>query len=71
MDKEIIDSALKSNLIKQVYDDALSPAAKQLGLFSEDFIKTIRLIGYPIQYFSSVQDRVAKRLKDSINQSST
>ncbi|WP_075255651.1 DUF4393 domain-containing protein [Herbaspirillum camelliae] len=59
---------IPTEVLKEAYKDALSPAFKQLGEFGEDVIKTVRLVLFPTQYTATLQDRLAKHLKKSIEQ---
>ncbi|XYD08828.1 DUF4393 domain-containing protein [Methylobacterium sp. NMS12] len=43
--------------VKQVYEDAGSPAVRQVGATLEDVVKCIRLVGFPIQWLAVQQDR--------------
>ena len=53
--------------IKQIYKDAASPAAKQLGQIGEDILKTLQLaLGAPVQYLAAVQDRYRRFLDKSV-----
>jgi hypothetical protein len=53
--------------IKQIYKDAASPAAKQLGQIGEDILKALQLaLGAPVQYLAAVQDRYRRFLDRSI-----
>lgn len=55
--------------VKQVYDDAASPAAKQVGATLEDVIKCVRVVGFPIQWLAVQQDRFREfieRAKDAV-----
>ena len=46
-----------SKLANSVYDDAVSPAAKELGKVGEDVTKTLRLFTAPFQLAAVAQDR--------------
>ncbi|MFJ3317174.1 Abi-alpha family protein [Herbaspirillum huttiense] len=59
---------LPPEVVTNVYNDALSPAVKQFGQFGEDVLKVARLVLFPIQYAATLQDRLAKHLKTSIEQ---
>ena len=54
--KMIVDSQFS----KDLYKDAVSPFAIQLGKFGSDFLKTIRLILFPVQVGAAIQDRIEK-----------
>lgn len=43
--------------VKEAYQDAASPAARQVGATLEDVVKCIRLVGFPIQWMAVQQDR--------------
>ena len=49
--------------VEKVYDDALAPAAKQVGRLGEDTMKTARLILAPLQIAVHFQDRLERMLK--------
>lgn len=52
--------------VKQVYDDAAAPGARQIGATIEDLVKVIRLVGFPVQYLAAVQDRYRAFLERSV-----
>ena len=54
---EIAKEIGKQVPVKQIYDDAASPAVRQVGSTLEDVIKCVRLVGFPIQWFAVQQDR--------------
>ena len=60
--KEIVQSLP----LKELYGDAVSPAAKQLGFVLEDMAKTIRLVLAPIQATAILQDRFQEFIRSSI-----
>ncbi|MGG3814550.1 DUF4393 domain-containing protein [Methylorubrum rhodesianum] len=43
--------------VKQTYEDAASPAMRQVGATFEDVVKCVRLVGFPIQWLAVQQDR--------------
>ena len=45
-------------MAKPIYDDALSPLAKQFGKVGENLAKTLRLTTVPIQWLAHQQDRI-------------
>lgn len=63
-----IAEALNSKVAENVYDDALSKAAKQFGEFGEDFIKAARFVLFPIQIFAAMQNRLEKTLEHVCNE---
>lgn len=58
----IPDIFTKDGPISKIYDDSLSPAAKQIGEISADVIKALRLFTAPIQLIATYQDRLTKYL---------
>jgi hypothetical protein len=52
--------------IPQLYEDALSPAAKQAGLILADIVKTLRLALVPFQLTGAAQDRVANFIERAV-----
>ncbi len=48
---------VNSEIAKRTYNDALSPAMKELGGLSEDTLKTFRLFTAPLQLLAAYQDR--------------
>lgn len=48
---------------EKMYDDALAPAAKQVGRLGEDTVKTARLMLAPLQIAAHFQDRLENMLK--------
>jgi len=60
--------AISPEVAKAAYDDAISPALKETGKIGQDLVKTLRLVFFPLQYTSVLQDRLAKHLCKSIDQ---
>jgi Abortive infection alpha len=60
--------AVPPDVMRDAYHDLASPLLRQFARFGEDFIKTVRLALFPIQFFSAVQDRVEARLNKAIRQ---
>jgi hypothetical protein len=58
-----IGEALNSKVAEKAYDDTISKSAKQVGNALEDVVKTIRLLGFPIQITAVIQDKLEKTLK--------
>jgi hypothetical protein len=61
-DKEIHDLAgigqiVDSEIAKESYKDAASPAMKELGALGKDAVKTFRLFTAPVQLLAAYQDR--------------
>ncbi len=52
--------------IKEIYRDALSPGAKQVGYLIEDMAKTLRLVLAPAQVTAILQDRFRDFIQSSI-----
>ncbi|MBL9150844.1 MAG: DUF4393 domain-containing protein [Verrucomicrobiales bacterium] len=48
---------INSEVAKKAYDDALSPALKELGGLTEDTLKAFRLFTAPLQLLAAYQDR--------------
>jgi hypothetical protein len=51
--------AAVGDTVKALYDDALSAPAKQVGALTTDAVKTARLLLFPLQIASALQDRLA------------
>jgi hypothetical protein len=52
--------------VKEVYKDAVSPAAKQAGQLMTDIIKTIQLALAPLQFLGAYQDRLRRFIDRSV-----
>lgn len=52
--------------VKEAYDDAVAPGARQAGLIVEDIAKTLRLALAPIQITAALQDRLSQFLNRSV-----
>lgn len=48
---------INSQVVKWTYKDGLSPAVKQVGAFTEDTAKALRLFTAPLQLLAAYQDR--------------
>lgn len=62
-DSEITDitgigKVLDSDVVKEVYRDAASPALREVGGLSKDLVKTLRLFTAPFQLAAAYQDRL-------------
>lgn len=53
-------------MAQPVYNDTLSPFAKQFGKVGEDLGKTIRLITAPLQWLAHQQDRIDKHFNKAL-----
>jgi len=62
-----LGEALKSKVAEKAYDDAFSKPAKQLGEFSEDVLKTLRLMLFPFQIGATVQDKLNDTFKRAVD----
>lgn len=81
--KEITDLAgvgkiIDSDIAKESYKDAVSPAMKEIGGLAEDAVKTFRLFSAPIQLLGAYQDRfgdfcdrVRNKVPEEFQQSAT
>lgn len=54
-----------SKLANKLYDDAASPAVRELGDAASDVIKTLRLFTAPFQLAAAAQDRFRKWLEEA------
>jgi hypothetical protein len=61
------DTIAKVLPVKAIYDDAVSPAARQLGALGEDTLKAVRLALFPIQLAAAAQDRFRRFVVDAVN----
>jgi len=66
MAEDFIDRIAEKLPIKQIYNDAIGPAAKEAGAIGEDLIKTLRLALVPFQFTAAFQDRVAHFIDKSV-----
>jgi len=62
-----IGEALNSKTVEKIYDDIASKPARQLGELSEDAVKTVRLLGFPLQITAAIQDKLSRTLKRVAN----
>lgn len=60
---EGLDKLLPIKVIEKAYDDAISPAAKEVGKAARDIVKTGRLLLAPFQLAATFQDRFERTLK--------
>lgn len=54
-----LGKVVNSQVANRAYDDALSPAMRQVGGLSEDLLKTFRLFTAPLQLAAAYHDRFA------------
>jgi hypothetical protein len=52
--------------VERIYEDAGSPAAKQIGQIGEDLIKALQLALTPVQYLAALQDRFRRFIDTSV-----
>lgn len=57
---EDLDKLLPAKVLEKAYDDAASPAAKEVGKVALDLVKTARLLLAPFQLAAAFQDRFAR-----------
>jgi Abortive infection alpha len=58
--EKAIEKIVKQLPVKQIYEDGLSGATKQVGHSLTDVVKSIRLALFPLQFLAAFQDRVEK-----------
>lgn len=58
--------AIPPEVAKEAYSDAVSGPLREAGKIGTDFVKTVRLILFPLQYGAYLQDRLARRLSEAI-----
>ncbi|MDV2086343.1 Abi-alpha family protein [Burkholderia pseudomallei] len=66
MDDQDLLKMIPAKVVENVYSDAVSGALKEAGKIGIDFVKTIRLMLFPVQYAAALQDRLARHISDSI-----
>lgn len=68
-EKILVESAVESAkiLVQKSYDDLLHPAAKQVGEILEDVCKAFRLLLFPVQFLSCMQDKFDTFLRSALN----
>lgn len=66
MDANDIVNAIPAELVKEVYSDAVADTLKEVSKIGVDFVKTVRLALFPVQYGAMLQDRLARHLQRSI-----
>ena len=54
-----VGQIIDSEIAKESYKDAVSPAMKEIGGLAQDAVKTFRLFAAPIQLLGAYQDRFA------------
>lgn len=55
---KVVEAVIDAEITKTVYNDALSPAMREAGGISTDFLKTIHLLAAPFQLAAVAQDRL-------------
>ncbi len=63
---KVVAEVMKQLPVKQLYDDAAAPGAKELGVMFEDLAKTLRLCLAPLQYSAALQDRFGAFIERSV-----
>jgi hypothetical protein len=58
-----IGEALNSKVAEKAYNDAGSKPAKQIGELAEDFVKSARLVLFPLQIAAAIQEKFEKTLE--------
>ncbi len=53
--------------VKALYQDAVAPAASQVGQLATDIVKTIQLALAPFQFLSAYQDRLRSFINSSVH----
>lgn len=53
-----LGALIPQDALNKLYDDAVSPVAKQVGKLGEDAMKTARLVLFPLQLASGAQSRL-------------
>jgi hypothetical protein len=66
-DEEFAKEIAKQLPIKAAYNDAVQPAARQIGELAEDMVKVVRLALFPVQLLAGVQDRFKRFVRDAID----
>lgn len=64
---DLIKEIAKQLPVRAFYDDAIQPAAKQVGAFGEELMATLRLALFPVQYLAGLQKRYAKFVEKSVS----
>jgi len=66
MDDLDVLKAIPPKVLEDAYSDTVSGALKEAGKIGVDFVKTIRLMLFPVQYAAALQDRLARHISKSI-----
>lgn len=61
-----VSSGIPPEVMQVAYSDAVTGAMKEAGKIGVDFLKTIRLMLFPVQYAAALQDRLALHISKSI-----
>jgi hypothetical protein len=64
---DVAAKILDSKTAKRVYEDAVSPSARQVGAIGQDTLKALRLFTAPIQLAAAYQDRLELWLEEVRN----
>lgn len=65
---DVVKAIAKQLPVKAVYNDAVKPAAKQIGQFAEELLKTLRLALFPVTLAAGAFDRFDRFVKRSVAQ---
>ena len=66
VDEEFVKELAKQLPVRAIYEDAVSPAAKQAGQIGADILKTLQLALAPVQLLGALQDRYRAFLDKSV-----
>ncbi|TDF58120.1 DUF4393 domain-containing protein, partial [Cupriavidus sp. L7L] len=66
MDTNELIKLVPSEVVKEVYSDAVADTLKEASKLGVDLVKTLRLALFPIQYGAMLQDRLARHLRSSL-----
>jgi hypothetical protein len=66
MDENDLIKAIPGEVIQAAYSDGVSDTLKEVGKIGVDFVKTARLLLFPVQYGAMLQDRLAHHLRNAI-----
>jgi Abortive infection alpha len=65
-EEDIVKAIAKQLPIKAAYNDAIKPAAKQVGELAEDVLKALRLALFPIALAAGLQGRFQRFVKKAV-----
>ena len=66
MDSKIVETVAKLLPAAEIYNDGAKPAVRQLGKLTEDLMKVLRLVLFPVQVAAVFQDKVEALLSESV-----